>query len=487
MGSINIKNLSFGYTTEDGIFENINLSIDTKWKLGLTGRNGQGKTTLFKLFNNNLEYSGDIRTSIKFIKFPLTIDNSNITVIELIEKYIEYENGWKVQVELVKLGIDEYLLERVFSTLSGGEQTKLMLAILFSIDNYFLLIDEPTNHLDAYGRETVINYLKSKDGYIIISHDLQFLDATIDHVLAIERACLKIYQSSMSVYLSEKARIDNQNRQQNLKLRKEIKRLDAAKRQTAKWSDKKEASKIGDTSRETKPDRGYIGHKAAKMMKRSKVLEQRLDKDIERKQNLLNNLDIDRKVNCQPLIVNKPLITLNHFNLHQSGKMLVEDLNLQIISGRVYKVNGRNGSGKTSLLSLLGNKEFKNQINYLSNIKISTIAQINEGANIQLEIYCQIRKLDLTKISTILINLGMKRIDFTTNLSEWSQGQLKKLAIATSISTSAHLYIWDEPFNYLDIIARTQIINLIENTEMTLIVVEHDMQIDRVVDEIIDL
>lgn len=484
MSNIHIKNLTFGYTTDNNVFENLNLSINSNWKLGLTGRNGQGKSTLFKLLLDKLEYSGSIKSTINFAYFPLQIDDHLITVNDLIYEYIGYEDGWKVQVELSKLGVEQDISERVLATLSGGEQTKLMLAILFAGDNQFPLIDEPTNHLDEYGREVVIKYLKTKSGYIVISHDLHFLDQTIDHVLAIERTDIKVYQLSMSAYLQQKQSIDNQNKANNLKLRSEIKRLEVAKRQTANWSDKKEASKVGDHNREAKPDRGYIGHKAAKMMKRSKVLEARQDKEIKEKRDLLKNIDISRAISCEPLYASKPLISITHLDLEQ---LLVQDLNFQIESGFVYQVKGKNGSGKTTLLSLLGCKQCNDHITYLSNLKLSTINQIEQNIDSTLVDYCKQQKIDLTQISTILINLGMNRKDFKVNLKGWSNGQLKKLAIAKSISTPAHLYIWDEPLNYLDIIARQQIIELIKNSNMTLIIVEHDKQIEQVVDQVIKL
>lgn len=180
MSNIHIKNLTYGYTTGKKVFENLNLSINSNWKLGLTGRNGQGKSTFFKLLLNKFEYSGKIQSTIFFVHFPLQINNKQIIVNDLINACIDYEQMWKVEVELHKLGVAEYFGERIYSTLSGGEQTKLMLAILFAGENQFLLIDEPTNHLDSYGRDVLINYLKTKSDYIIISHDLNFLDQTID-------------------------------------------------------------------------------------------------------------------------------------------------------------------------------------------------------------------------------------------------------------------------------------------------------------------
>lgn len=95
---------------------------------------------------------------------------------------------WKIERELTMLDCDLNVLWRPFFTLSGGEQTKVLLALLFVDEHSFSLIDEPTNHLDIKGREQVAKYLKKKQqGYIVVSHDRTFLDQTVDHILAIEK------------------------------------------------------------------------------------------------------------------------------------------------------------------------------------------------------------------------------------------------------------------------------------------------------------
>lgn len=475
MHNIIIINLSFGYDHTQ-IFDNVNLNINSSWKLGITGRNGQGKSTLFKILLNQLEYEGTITTSLQIASFPLQNIKAMQTVNNLIETYIEYGEEWKVSRELTKLGINEYVGERLFESLSGGEQTKVMLAILFTIPNCFLLIDEPTNHLDSTGRVQVSNYLNSKSGYLLISHDLDFLDQTIDHVLAIERNQLNLYKSSMSEYLNNKEIIDNQNRLANNQIRKEIKRLEAASKRTANWSEQKEASKVGEKNRDGKPDRGYVGHKAAKLMKRSKTIEARVNQNISDKQSLLKNIDVARSITIQPLTSTKPLISAYNIDVTINGNKLISDLSFEINSGNIYKLNGVNGSGKTTLLNILASKQqaASGTITYLSNLKLSTISQDQIDYDGSVADYCNDYNLDLTLVSTILINLGIEREALATNINSLSHGQNKKLAIAISISAPAHLYIWDEPLNYLDIIARTQIINLIKENKMALLVVEHD-------------
>ncbi|HEL1268692.1 TPA: ABC-F family ATP-binding cassette domain-containing protein, partial [Streptococcus equi subsp. zooepidemicus] len=150
--------------------ENVSFSFDTNWKTGLIGRNGIGKSTLFKLLLNQEVYKGKISKSVDFIKFPPNISDTSKLGIELYEELISDEEEWKLFRELNLLNVDENLVYREFETLSKGEQTKILLAILFTKQDGFLLIDEPTNHLDMDGRKIVSEYLKSKKGFLLISH-----------------------------------------------------------------------------------------------------------------------------------------------------------------------------------------------------------------------------------------------------------------------------------------------------------------------------
>ena len=188
MSLINVTNLTFGYDgSYDNIFENVSFQIDTDWKLGFTGRNGRGKTTFLNLLLGKYEYRGTIAAKTNFEYFPFAVtepENHTIDVIESI--YPDYEL-WQVMRELSLLQVDEDVLYRPFVTLSNGEQTKVLLAALFLKENSFLLIDEPTNHLDMEARKVVSDYLKSKRGFILVSHDRAFLDNCIDNILSINK------------------------------------------------------------------------------------------------------------------------------------------------------------------------------------------------------------------------------------------------------------------------------------------------------------
>lgn len=159
--------------------------------------------------------------------------------------------------------------------LSKGEQTKALLAALFLKENSFLLIDEPTNHLDTLGRKTLSDYLKRKHGFILVSHDRVFLDNCIDHILVINKTNIEVQRGNFSSWWRNKEMQDSFERAENEKHKKEISRLTAAAQKTSGWSDRVEKSKNGSTNSGSKLDKGYVGHKAAKMMKRSKAIENR--------------------------------------------------------------------------------------------------------------------------------------------------------------------------------------------------------------------
>ena len=115
---------------------------------------------------------------------------------------------WRLTRELNLLDADPGLLYRPYSTLSYGERTKVLLSILFIRENSFLLIDEPTNHLDIEARDTLAQYLKSKKGFILVSHDRAFLDEVIDHVLSINRADITVMRGNFTTWQQEKDRED---------------------------------------------------------------------------------------------------------------------------------------------------------------------------------------------------------------------------------------------------------------------------------------
>ena len=243
MAQINVSNLTFGYEgSYDTIFENVSFSIDTSWKLGFVGRNGKGKTTFLQLLLGKYEYQGAITRSVVFDYFPYPVKQKDLerTAAELMEDWKAGVESWRVLCELEKVDMDAELLYRPFGTLSFGERTRVMLAVLFSGENDFLLIDEPTNHLDQDAREIIKKYLASKKGFILVSHDRDLLDACIDHVLVLNRASLEVQSGNFSTIrdLQDYMRIHEKHV-------KEIGKLKAAADRSSRWAEKMKIPRLG--------------------------------------------------------------------------------------------------------------------------------------------------------------------------------------------------------------------------------------------------
>lgn len=301
MSTITIKNLTFTYEGSfDPIFENVSFQLDTAWKLGLIGRNGRGKTTLLRLLQGCYPYSGAIHADVSFDYFPCPVPDQTKLALEVMETISPACEAWEMLREVSLLDVDLECLYHPFDTLSNGEQTKVLLAALFLGSNRFLLIDEPTNHLDPAAREAVGQYLSRKQGFILVSHDRALLDTCTDHILSINRSTIELQQGNFSSWWANRQAQDAFELAENAKLQKEIGRLSAAARQSAVWSDRVERSKIGTTNSGSKIDRGFVGHKAAKMMKRSKNLQARQQEAITEKSKLLHDIERPESLKLSP-------------------------------------------------------------------------------------------------------------------------------------------------------------------------------------------
>lgn len=480
MSLIQIENLTFSYYGYDQmIFDNVSLLLDTNWRTGLIGRNGVGKSTLFKLLLNEEKYEGKIYKSVDFIKFPFDVEDASHHAMELFDTYVPQGESWRFIKETNLLQVEASKLYLPYEELSKGEQTKILLAMLFTIEKGFLLIDEPTNHLDKRGRQVVSDYLKSKSGFILISHDRTFLDGCIDHVISINRHSIDVQQGNFSSWEYNKRQREQFELTQNERLKKDIHRLKEASQQSKAWSDKVEKTKKGTKISGLKPDTGRIGHLAAKMMKRSKNLEHRQHKAIEEKQKLLKDVDIKEKLSLQTLRHHKHVLcTVEHVSAYFDTQKILKDVNFEVQQGDRVAIVGKNGSGKSTLLKLLLGQDihYTGHITLAKDLTISYVSQDTSHLIGHLNDYIHQHNIDETRCKTILRKLDFERQLFDMSMENYSEGQKKKVLIAASLAQPAHLFIWDEPLNYIDVISRMQIETLILDLDVTLIFVEHDKQ-----------
>ena len=492
MSLISINNLTFGYDgSYNNIFENVSFNIDTDWKLGLIGRNGKGKTTFLNLLQDKYEYKGTIAKNVDVDYFPFEVKDKEKLAIEIVNDIVPNVQDWEIIKELNLLNTDVEILYRKFNLLSGGEQEKILLISLFLKGNNFLLIDEPTNHLDIETRNNLINYLEKKKGFIVVSHDRNFLDKIVDHIISINNTNIEIQKGNFSSWKANKDKQDNFEMVQNEKLSKDINRLEVASRNTAKWSNEVERSKYKTNNSEKTIDRGYLGHKSAKMMKKSKVMEQRIQKAIDEKTNLLKNIDRNDTLKIIPLTSNKtPLISVNKLQIKYNNESIFKPISFEVNSGDRIAIIGKNGVGKSSVLKLIlgQNIQYDGEINIANNIKTSYVSQSTEYLKGSLKDFVYNNEIDESIFKAMLVKMGLSQSDFDTNIQDMSEGQKKKVLIAKSISEQANIYIWDEPLNYIDILTREQIEDAILKYKPTLIFVEHDETfIEKVATKIIKL
>ena len=540
MAQINVTNLTFCYEGSfDNIFENVSFSIDSNWKLGFIGRNGKGKTTFLNLLLGKYEYTGKISTSVVFDYFPYQTGQEQLgeCAAELMEEWKPGCEPWRVMCELNSLQLDAEVLYRPFDTLSHGERTKVMLAVLFSGENDFLLIDEPTNHLDRESREQVKEYLSTKKGFILVSHDRDLLDACIDHVLVLNRCSIEVQSGNFSSWWENKNRKDAFSQTENEKHKKEIRKLNEAAARVQNWADKNESTKIGyDPVAEhdrCKGTRSSIGAKTKKMQSRVKQMEQRIDREIQEKEGLLQDIESPVDLKIMPLKHHKEvLVRAENYGIaycvdveaKEISKTVFEGLDFELRQGERVFLHGANGCGKSSLIkgilrqgaeqgkraswqrgteteqgrsaswqqrngkeqeqqSVQGTQAESHQASTMletgtltlaSGLVMSYINQDTAFLKGSLKEFCRARDLEESLFFAILRQLDLERVQFEKNMEDYSEGQKKKVLIAASLLTPAHLYIWDEPLNYIDVFSRMQIEKLIETYKPTMLIVEHD-------------
>lgn len=474
MSLIQINNVTFGYDgSYEFVFEGISASLDTNWKLGFVGRNGRGKTTLLRLLMGEYAYTGSIASPVAFSYFPFIVHHEENLTIEVLEEIAIGFALWELQRELSLLEVEEEALYRPYNSLSHGERTKVQLAALFLRQDTMLLIDEPTNHLDREARGMLAKYLNAKRGFILVSHDRLFLDGCVDHVLSINKSGMQVVKGNFTTWQHGREMQDAYELAQNEKRAAEVKRLSDAARKMTGWSNSLEATKIGDHA----GDRGYIGHKSAKMMKRAKAVETRRQSEIEEKSKLLKDIEYN-----SPLILRpkqhyaQRLLVAEGLSLWYGERPIFQDICFEVTQGQRIALCGRNGSGKSSILrAIMGEPlPYAGALRLSSGLILSYVPQDTSFLFGGLTEYAREAGIDESLFKTILRKLDFRRAQFEKDMADFSAGQRKKVLIARSLCEEAHLYLWDEPLNYVDVLSRMQIEALIVQYQPTMLLVEHD-------------
>ena len=267
--------------------------------------------------------------------------------------------------------------------------------------------------------------------------------------------------------------------------------------ESKEWADKVESTKIGKGAGKLRDkgdacidSRAYIGEKSRRMQQRRKNLENRQEKAIDEKSGLLKNIDTVENLKIIPLKHYKQtLVSVEDLALFYD-ECVCKDMNFTIDNGDRVVLSGRNGCGKSSIIKkILGNEiQHEGKIEIASGLKISYVNQDTSALSGSLKDYISENDLDESLFKALLRKLDFSRQQFEKRMEDYSGGQKKKVLIAKSLCEQAHIYIWDEPLNFIDIFSRMQIEKLIEEFKPTMFLVEHDKSfVDKIATKIISM
>ena len=532
MAAIALRGVSYAYpgTTAD-VFDRVDLTLDSHWRTGIVGRNGRGKTTLLRLLAGQIRADeGELTLPLAGRYFPQWPRDTGADVLSVVrdaagpyaelaremralegktdaagllrygvvteefERLGGYTIDGRIAAEFAALGLDTRLLARAFATLSGGEQTRALIAALFLRADSFALIDEPTDHLDRDGRAQLAAYLRGKPGFLLASHDRQLLDDVADHLLVFTRTEMAVRRGGYSAWRAERDDRGRREQADKARLGREIDVLERAAQQRREGALTREADKAPHT------DKGYIGHRAAKQMKRALHIEQRAGASIALRREQLRDFDKQRElrihtttnagtlVRCTDVAIavttssytpaDAPAYTRAHTqaDTQMEARTLARHLTFEISARQRICVGGANGCGKTTMLEVVaGLRAPQHGVRQCKpGLRIALAAQQPRWPDATLRGLAAREHLDETRLRQILGVLQVSAADLDRPLATLSAGQRKKVALACSLVVPADLLIWDEPLNYLDIESREDIERAILGDTPTLLFVEHD-------------
>ena len=301
-------------------------------------------------------------------------------------------------------------------------------------------------------------------------------------------------RGNFSVWWENKQRRDAFELAENEKLKKEINRLEETARQKAEWSDTAERRKLRRDPMEVDNVKGWRplqGAKAKKTMARSKAIEARQNAAIEEKSKLLKNIERSDTLKIfQTPFHTRRLVQLQQVSIAYGEKAVCANVSFDIQQGDRVVLRGPNGCGKSSILRLICGEEipYTGTVRIGSGLTISRVEQDTVHLRGRLSDLARQRGIDESLFLAMLAKLDVPKTQMEKDMSDLSAGQKKKVLLAASICEPRHLHIWDEPMNYIDVISRMQIEELLLTYKPTILFVEHDRAFcDNVATKIVEL
>ncbi|MGN6615539.1 MAG: ribosomal protection-like ABC-F family protein [Ilyomonas sp.] len=509
-----LQDLAYIHPNKDLLFDNINLTINDRDKVGLIGNNGAGKSILLKIIAGKLQPSNgvvrvqnvpyyvpqvfgqydhltiaqalQIEDKLKSLKEILAgdVNEINITLLNddwlIEERCREALSYWKLD------GLD---LSQKMETLSGGEKTKVFLAGIFIHQPEFVLLDEPSNHLDKTGRELLYNFIQTSSKTLIaVSHDRKLLNL-LNTTCELSKRGITVYGGNYDFYAEQK-QVENNAVNEDVKgqekalreaRKKERETLERQQKLDARGKKKQEKAGVPTIMLNTLRD------SAEKSTSKMKSVHAEKINDISQKLQTLRSAlpDIDKmKFGFDNSILHKGkiLFTATGINFGYEQLLFKKPLSFQINSGERIALQGLNGSGKTTLIKIiLGRLEPQVGNVYRAGEKTVYIDQDYSSINNHLKVYEQAEQYNNTALQEHEIKIRLNRFLFTKEdwdkpCSALSGGEKMRLVLCclTIQNQTPDIIILDEPTNNLDIQNIEILTNAINEYQGTLIVVSHD-------------
>jgi ATP-binding cassette subfamily F protein 3 len=468
---IQLTNLSksFGGQT---LFKNLNLKVLPNQKIGLIGRNGTGKSTLFKIILDEEGYDdgemsipknykiGTLRQHLKFSK--KTVREECAQVLSEEEQY----NFYKVEKILFGLGFSDEDLECDPLSFSGGYQIRINLAKLLATQPDMLLLDEPTNYLDILSLRWLRNFIKTFKGEVIlITHDREFMDSVTTHTMGIQRKTLFMVEGGTKKYYDTLALSDETYEKTRLNQEKKRKELEEfVARNKARAST------------------------AALAQSKQKALDK-----MEEMESLESESSLSFKFNYKET---PSKITLKAENLgfgYKEDELLFENLSFALENGKTLAIIGKNGKGKSTLLNYIAGelpKQYGEMAFHpstsIAHFGQTNIERLNVKNSITQEINSVVKSMSISQIRSICGTMMFSGELADKKIEILSGGERSRVMLGKIIATPANLLLLDEPTNHLDMQSIDSLCEAIEMFSGATIMVTHsEMLLRRLADALI--
>jgi ATP-binding cassette subfamily F protein 3 len=516
-----LTNVSLSFPDKK-VLDDVSLTVYPGDRISLVGENGVGKTSLFRMLkgrlapdSGNVSLARGVRIGYLEQDFSELDEGPKRTCMEValepfgplieLENHIErlaselvgagdrasellaelgevqqcfevsggYEFRARTESTLTGLGLSETLWDRRVSEMSAGQRVRLALARLLLEDHDLILFDEPTNHLDIPAREWLEGHLAGMDAaYIVASHDRRFLDAVSRKVVHLDRGKITVYSGDYTAFRQQLARAEEEGWRRYEKNRRLAKKLQRQAQDYKRWSDAGEKEKRGAA------DKGFVSHRAAKVMKRSLVARRRMEEAVQKAR---TEKPFERDAVRIEFVSSRGRDLLRAEDLvvgYSEDRPLTEELSLDLSAGDRLAVLGPNGCGKTALLrTVLGEiPPLRGDVRVLPSAKVGYFDQDNRLVPPHLTALEAVlgRQRDETLARTVMGRMGVRRETVNKPVAKLSSGERAKVLLAGIILSDNNLLVLDEPTNYLDIETQDVLLEALKDFPGGILFVSHD-------------